>query len=277
MKCFVICPIGDQGSEARKQSDDVLEYIICEALKPLGFEIERADTIAESGIITSQIIERVTTADLVVADLSRHNANVFYELAIRHVTGKPFVQLIDQREKIPFDVASSRTIQYSLDLHGAKRAREELALQVKSIIEGKTVVENPISVAVDLKALATSEDPIKTALLRIENEISAVRASVEKLGEPIRISLSESSGGSEFPKKLTASDLIRRMTESHSDNNFSSGGWTDEKVEELKSMWSVGVSASEIGKLLGFTRNAVIGKVHRLGLHVGKDPSQDDQ
>ena len=43
--------------------------------------------------------------------------------------------------------------------------------------------------------------------------------------------------------------------------------WTDERVELLKKMWSEGQSASQIAKGLGgVTRNAVIGKVHRLGL-----------
>jgi len=43
--------------------------------------------------------------------------------------------------------------------------------------------------------------------------------------------------------------------------------WTDERVETLKKLWSEGQSASQIAKVLGgVTRNAVIGKVHRLGL-----------
>jgi GcrA cell cycle regulator len=44
-------------------------------------------------------------------------------------------------------------------------------------------------------------------------------------------------------------------------------GWTDERVELLKKLWADGLSASQIaGELGGITRNAVIGKVHRLGL-----------
>ncbi|MEM6421359.1 MAG: GcrA family cell cycle regulator [Pseudomonadota bacterium] len=44
-------------------------------------------------------------------------------------------------------------------------------------------------------------------------------------------------------------------------------GWTDERVEKLKELWAEGMSASKIAKELGgVTRNAVIGKVHRLGL-----------
>src|SRR5579862_5650310 len=44
--------------------------------------------------------------------------------------------------------------------------------------------------------------------------------------------------------------------------------WTDERIEQLKSLWTEGLSASHIAKVMGggISRNAVIGKVHRLGL-----------
>jgi GcrA cell cycle regulator len=43
--------------------------------------------------------------------------------------------------------------------------------------------------------------------------------------------------------------------------------WTDERIEQLKSLWTEGLSASHIAKVMGgVSRNAVIGKVHRLGL-----------
>jgi GcrA cell cycle regulator len=52
-------------------------------------------------------------------------------------------------------------------------------------------------------------------------------------------------------------------------------GWTDERVEILKRLWLEGLSASQIAKQLGgVTRNAVIGKVHRLGLSGRAAPSQ---
>ena len=42
--------------------------------------------------------------------------------------------------------------------------------------------------------------------------------------------------------------------------------WTDKKIEKLKKLWEKGYSAAEIGKKLGFSKNAIVGKVHRLGL-----------
>jgi len=52
-------------------------------------------------------------------------------------------------------------------------------------------------------------------------------------------------------------------------------GWTDERVATLKKLWLEGLSASQIAKQLGgVTRNAVIGKVHRLGLSGRATPSQ---
>ena len=52
-------------------------------------------------------------------------------------------------------------------------------------------------------------------------------------------------------------------------------GWTDERVELLKKLWQDGLSASQIAKQLGgVTRNAVIGKVHRLGLSGRATPSK---
>src|ERR1700739_3768684 len=51
--------------------------------------------------------------------------------------------------------------------------------------------------------------------------------------------------------------------------------WSDDRVEQLKNLWTEGLSASQIARALGgVTRNAVIGKVHRLGLAGRASPSR---
>src|ERR1041385_8441596 len=54
--------------------------------------------------------------------------------------------------------------------------------------------------------------------------------------------------------------------------------WTDDRVEQLKTLWTEGLSASQIARVLGgVTRNAVIGKVHRLGLAGRAVPARVDR
>ena len=62
-------------------------------------------------------------------------------------------------------------------------------------------------------------------------------------------------------------DSVERMLTGGAAKEKEIMSWTDERVELLKKLWSDGLSASQIAaELGGITRNAVIGKVHRLGL-----------
>ena len=53
---------------------------------------------------------------------------------------------------------------------------------------------------------------------------------------------------------------------------FRMSEWTDKKIEKLKKLWEKGYSAAEIGKKLDFSKNAIVGKVHRLGLSNRSSP-----
>ncbi|MCE7699615.1 MAG: hypothetical protein K8E24_012670 [Methanobacterium paludis] len=108
--CFVIAPLGEPESEIRKRSDKILRHIITPVAEECGYKTVRADEISEPGIITSQIIQHIMDDELIIADLTGQNPNVFYELAIAHVIKKPLVQIIKKDEDIPFDIASTRTI-----------------------------------------------------------------------------------------------------------------------------------------------------------------------
>jgi hypothetical protein len=62
-------------------------------------------------MISEQVIQYLLHSALVIADLSFHNPNVFYELAIRHMIGKPTVHIIRKEDPIPFDLKDFRTIE----------------------------------------------------------------------------------------------------------------------------------------------------------------------
>lgn len=146
--CFVVCPIGAEGSEERRHSDMMLNAFIERAV-PKGMSVVRADKISKPGMISSQIIDYILNSALVVADLSYHNPNVFYELALRHVTGKPTVHLMRNSDKIPFDIGNFRTIvldledRYSL-VSKIDTYRAEISNQITSVLEAGESSDNPI-------------------------------------------------------------------------------------------------------------------------------------
>ena len=148
--CFYIAPIGDEGSEPRKHSDLFLGSIVEPALEPFQLKVIRSDAIDKPGIITRQIIDYIMRSRLVIADLSFHNPNVFYELALRHAVKLPIVQLIRTVDRVPFDVNQMRTIQidttdiYSL-VPRIDSYRAEVANQVRRALEADHIVDTPIS------------------------------------------------------------------------------------------------------------------------------------
>jgi replicative DNA helicase Mcm len=152
--CFIISPIGESDSEIRIRSDQVFKYIISPVVKKFNYKPIRADHISEPGIITTQIIQHLVECPLVIADLTGKNPNVFYELAIRHVTGKPFIQMINEDEDIPFDVSMSRTIYLNINnLDKVENAKQMLEKYIKHFQEGNEVTDNPVTIAIDFKEM----------------------------------------------------------------------------------------------------------------------------
>ena len=109
------------------------------------FECLRADESYENPKIDDMIIKHLLEDDLVIADLSGHNANVFYELAVRHSIQKPAILLIQAGQKIPFDITTYRTFFYDFkDVNIFKEAEEELRKQVQAVVDGKFIPDSPI-------------------------------------------------------------------------------------------------------------------------------------
>lgn len=151
--CFFIGPIGDAGSEYRQHSDLMLETLVRPALEGFGIEVKRADEIQDPGIITKQIFEYLLKARLVVADLSYHNPNVFYELAIRHARNLPVVQMIRKADRIPFDVNQTRTIVVdTTDLYSfvpkIDTYKAEISSHIRRALDDPSSADNPFSALV---------------------------------------------------------------------------------------------------------------------------------
>lgn len=184
--CFMITPIGKEGTDIRKNADEVLEYIVEPVCKNYGYSVVRADKMANSGLITKAIIEQIITADLVVADLTGNNPNVFYELAIRHSYRKPAIQIVKGDIDIPFDVSNMRTISYDTTLSGANTAKKEIEAMLIAIEKGEKV-HNPVSevsTLLNLSENSTEENAeiLSTLLLEVQkipDDLKALESNIE--------------------------------------------------------------------------------------------------
>jgi hypothetical protein len=115
--CFVLMPYGTKTAPVlgKVHFDDVYYQIIAPAIADAGLQCIRADEELVGGTIHKPMYERLLLCDYAVADLSMANANVYYELGIRHAT-RPWstVLLLGDSFSLPFDVAPLRALPYHL-------------------------------------------------------------------------------------------------------------------------------------------------------------------
>ena len=146
-KCFVIMPFGSSSSELKKKFDGVYKGIIVPAVQEAGYEAIREDIAATPGSIPKSIVKKLAESEMVIADLSGINPNVFYELGIRHVLSKSgTILIINKGETIPFDNASHRVIQYTNELADLDEIHQQI---VTAIINRENNIDNADNIVHD--------------------------------------------------------------------------------------------------------------------------------
>lgn len=177
--CFFVAPIGQPCSEDRKRADQVQRYVLREVLGAK-YKIIRADELPQPGSITHQIIYMLYNADLVIADLTGSNANVAYELAVRHAFNKVAIHLIDKADQIPFDLKDERTIVFDLsDPDSTNECKEELKKYVNTIEKGKFEYSSPVFRTLGVAA-ATAEEK-EGFLEKLADTVNAVASDVSSI------------------------------------------------------------------------------------------------
>lgn len=118
---FVVMPFGKKkgGDGSLYDFNAIYTQLIKPTLESAGFESFRADEETVSGDILTDMFQELLLADLVLCDMSIDNANVFYELGIRHAFQKRGVVHIQAgRAYMPFDIFNVRTIPYHVTPEG---------------------------------------------------------------------------------------------------------------------------------------------------------------
>jgi hypothetical protein len=224
--CFIISPIGTEGSEPRKNADDLMDLVIQPALEKYRFTVVRADKIPRPSMITSDIVELVQNAELCVIDLTGYNPNVFYECGRRHETGKPFIQLQSKGENLPFDVSGIRTVSYDLS---SPRSVLESIKAIQGYVDefektGYTTTSSGASLSTVAAAVGRIERTVRTGdidraaavLKRMRNiepgEFSSIKISrggFSRSANPPRASLSGRAIPAVEPPEVMTSDKNR--------------------------------------------------------------------
>lgn len=148
--CFVLMPFGKKpaGDGRLVDFDAIYELLIKPAVVAAGLEPLRADEEMTGGVIHKPMFERLILCEYAVADLTTANANVFYELGVRHAVRQAstvllFAQGIGQ---LPFDVALLRALPYQLSLDGkpatSEMDRDQLTAKLREARKLKT--DSPI-------------------------------------------------------------------------------------------------------------------------------------
>lgn len=132
--CFVIMPIGEikgviSEGDLHKRYTDLIKEAITRA--DPGLEVVRADEVSAPGVINTDILTRLMHSDVVIADITFPNANVFYEMGMRHAI-RPGTILIrgTDAHPTPFDVAGLRYTTYENTSSGLKTLSDALGKQL---------------------------------------------------------------------------------------------------------------------------------------------------
>lgn len=99
----------------------------------LGFEAYRADDVFRPGIILQDIMSGLVESDVIIAEISPTNANVFYELGYAHAVHKPTVLLARRGGELPFDISGYRVIFYDDTIRGKHEVEATLRNHLSNI------------------------------------------------------------------------------------------------------------------------------------------------
>lgn len=143
-RCFVIMPIGEEGTAQRENNMLVYKNLIKPCVENSGYNIEcyHSDLITATGDISRQVIKALGNNDIVIADLRRNNPNVIYELCIRHAFGKRSILICSDHSENFFHASKYRALLYKLDGTSNREFFKRLSGLIDDIIKNSNTSDN---------------------------------------------------------------------------------------------------------------------------------------
>ena len=135
---FVIMPFGDE-------FDPIYDEFIKPTLKAAGYEVERADDMENQRNILRDVVEGIYKSNMIVADLTTTNPNVFYELGLAHAFRRPVIHITQSIDEVPFDLRPQRLLEYSVHFAKISEATEKLTRYAAGAMDGSTKFGSPVT------------------------------------------------------------------------------------------------------------------------------------
>lgn len=176
-EAFVICQIGDDGTQVRERADEIFSFVVEPIVKEFNLIPTRSDRDPTPGQITAQIIRSLTAARLVIADLTGRNPNVYYELGVAHSFGIPVVILVDSVDSLSFDTSQERVIELGeqdrLGVAEAEKAKKKLRESIHVVLGDDYVPSSLVSEAAGSRSLQdlAPDNPIATELAHVRSGV----------------------------------------------------------------------------------------------------------
>ena len=167
--CFAAMPFGQKAPPGKRSplvDFDAIAKIFRRAVEAEGLEYVRADLEKDGGFINRAMYERLLVAEYVVADVTFANANVMYEIGVRHgASARPTLLVGAQNfvDKLPFDFRSFRLVTYSLTPSGKLSSKAADALEaairerLREMKRGTFPADNPIMQVTAWRPLGRAE------------------------------------------------------------------------------------------------------------------------
>jgi len=179
--CFIIMPIGREEQD-RKKWREVYETIFKSEIENSGLDLrcERADDIRESGSIMKQVLHKIQSSKIVLADLTTQNPNVFYELGVRHTIGKRSILVGQSPQDNPFDTQQYRMLVYKYPADPVDAFHSDIREFLRDSIRNPKKPDNPVFDLLPGPSGNTDRAAIRELLMELEdNEKTAEQFQIE--------------------------------------------------------------------------------------------------
>lgn len=209
-RCFVIMPFSSPDGYEPGHFDRVYTHIIQPACDKAHVVPERTDDTFESGYILSKMLTMLTEYELAICDMSAINANVFYELGIRHAFDMPVTLIKDEKSRRMFDVQGFSSIEYdsSLRIDKVSVAVEKIAQALIDTYTKHDEIVNSIKPFIGMKV---AQKPESTT---ISSETGLILKQLDIISKSLQLNQSSLLGNQSdvlYFKHTIGTNLIKQF------------------------------------------------------------------